>query len=408
MLRRVARRCLPLTQPGLQYPPYRPSLLSWEIPRDGRVELAPGDEIPPAGLLCNSPSASVHSSLGGKIESVANGRVTLRTDATWTRPSSGAPTQSLADYPAFLAGIGLVGMGGARFPAAVKVKASQGVHTLVINGCECEPCVTIDRTLLQEKAALVRAGAEASAHAVGAKQIILATHSDNSLITNLRELYPGIQVKGCGGAYPSGAEKLILGRLLGNAFFQRMPPAGVLPFQLGYLIQNVASLHAIGRAVKDGVPVVERPLTLTVERMNLHLDLVAPIGMTIGELLAHHGCTPTPEDVILSGGLMMGVEADVATPVHKGTTSIFVLPRSGLRGPERPCIRCGACYNACPLGLHPVALTERLPDQRWSPATRAQMNECFLCGCCDAVCPSQIPLAERLRQGKQKLRSMGP
>ena len=160
-------------------------------------------------------------------------------------------------FPDFLDTIGLVGMGGSGFPASEKIRAAVGAHTLVINGVECEPGIAIDQTVLLHQAHWVQAGADASAQAIQAKTVILAVKNDPGQISKLQELYPKYSIVPFPDRYPAGAEKLILKKLTGKT-----PPPGTRPHQFGYLVQNVASLRAIGRALVDGIPVIERPLTL--------------------------------------------------------------------------------------------------------------------------------------------------
>lgn len=305
-----------------------------------------------------------------------------------------------ADYPAFLETIGLVGMGGGMFPTARKVKASRGVHTLVINGVECEPGITIDQAILLHHSRWIIAGAEASARAVGATRIVLAVKKERALIRKLRQLYPSFDLLTLPRSYPAGAEKLILRKLL-----RRMPPPGALPFHLGGLVQNVASLRAIGRALLDGIPAIERPLTLAAPDSEVYHNLVVPVGMTFGELLKMAGCAYDPEkQILVAGGLMMGREVSADETVTLGTTSVLVLNRARVETRETDCIRCGACYDACPLKLHPIALVDVIRnDQPHSAAFKSQLKECFLCGACSAVCPARIPLAVHLREGKQWL-----
>jgi len=304
------------------------------------------------------------------------------------------------DYPAFLETIGLLGMGGGMFPAARKVKASHGAHTLIINGVECEPGVTIDQALLLYHARWIIAGAEASARAVGAKRIVLAIKKERSLIRQLRLLYPDVDLLLMPRSYPAGAEKLILRKLL-----RRMPPPGALPFHLGCLVQNAASLRAIGRALLDGMPAVERPLTLAAPDSGFYQNLIAPVGINFGDLLKQAGCGYDPEtQMFIAGGLMMGREVSADEAVTLGTTSVLVLNRARVATVETDCIRCGACYDACPLKLHPVAMVDIIRSgQPHSAAFKSQIKECFLCGACSAVCPARIPLAAHLREGKKCL-----
>ncbi len=303
-------------------------------------------------------------------------------------------------FPAFLDEIGLVGMGGSGFPTAAKISAALGAHTLVVNGVECEPGVTIDQAVLLNQALWVAAGAHASAKAVGATHIILAVKNDPDLVSELRGLYPDFEIATFSEKYPAGAEKLILKKLTGKT-----PPPGARPHQFGYLVQNVVSLRAIGRALVDGVPVIERPLTLAMPSTGFYKNIIVPVGVPIRELVERHELPYDPAVHILSNsGLMMGREAALDDPVEKTTLSILVLRRDTAWRDERPCVRCGACDAACPLGLNPFTLAERVRKGKTnSAAFKGQMTECFLCGVCSAVCPSDIPLVQTLEKGKQCL-----
>ncbi len=305
----------------------------------------------------------------------------------------------ITDYPAFLENIGLVGMGGGMFPADRKVRASHGVRTLVINGVECEPGITIDQAVLLHHSRWVIAGAEASARAVGAKRIILAVKKEPALLKQLTKLYP-FELLTMPRTYPAGAEKLILCKLL-----RRMPPPGALPFHLGVLVQNTVSLRAIGRAVLDGIPAVERPLSLAAPDAGIYQNLIVPVGIAFCELLKSVDCPYDPDrQILIAGGLMMGRALPADERITPGTTSILVLNRSRIETQETGCIRCGACFDVCPLKLHPVALADIIRNGRpHSAAFKSQMKECFLCGACAAVCPARIPLAVHLREGKKCL-----
>lgn len=303
-------------------------------------------------------------------------------------------------FPGFLDEIGHVGMGGSGFQTSEKIRACNGAHTLVINGIECEPGITVDQTVLLHESRWVIAGAEASAKAVGAKKIIIATKNERDHISRLRQLYPEYDIVSFPDRYPAGAEKLILKKLTGKT-----PPPGVRPYQLGYLVQNAVSLRAIGRAILDGIPVVERPLTLAMPSTGFHKNVIAPVGLPICEVVDAFNLAVDPAThLISSSGLMMGKAVDLDDCVEKTTLSLIILERSKLEEKERGCIRCGACNTACPLGLHPYSLVERIQKGKTnSAAFEAQMTECFLCGVCSAVCPSHIPLIPHLKEGKECL-----
>lgn len=303
-------------------------------------------------------------------------------------------------FPDFLDEIGLVGMGGSGFPTSEKIRKGIGAHTLIINGVECEPGITIDQAVLLHHSLWVQAGANAIANAIGTKRVVLAVKDHPDQMAKLRNLYPEYDIVPFPDRYPAGAEKLILKKLTG-----KMPPPGTRPYQLGYLVQNVVSLRAIGRAIVDGFPVVERPLTLAVPATGFYKNTIVPVGITVREVLEIFDLAYDPDrHLVAGGGLMMGHEMAPDDGIEKTTTSLIILERAALNEKERGCIRCGACNTSCPLDLHPYTLVERIQKGKTgSVAFQAQMTECFLCGVCSAVCPSDIPLVQTLAEGKQCL-----
>lgn len=319
-------------------------------------------------------------------------------DVVWPPEGQSEPLRNPdQSYPAFLDAIGLVGMGGSQFPASRKLAVSADVDTVVINAVECEPGITIDKAVLLHHSKYVRAGAEASAAACGAKRIVIAIARNRKLVEKLKKIY-SFDLLIMPQGYPGGAERLIVKKLTG-----RMLPAGIFPGQVGVLVQNVASLRAVGRALVDQVSVVERPLTVFVPYQGIHHDLVVPVGMSLGDVV--DACSivfDENEDVLIAGGLMMGKASLRTALVTKGTTSIMVVPKSRLVYPESNCINCGACNVACPLGLHPIGMVKFVRDgcRPFSAAVATQLKECFLCGACAAVCPARIPLVKDIKEGK--------
>lgn len=303
-----------------------------------------------------------------------------------------------ATFPDFLDEIGLVGMGGSGFPTSEKVRRAAGVHTLVINGIECEPGVSIDEAVLLDDCLWVAAGANAIAKAIGTKNVVLAVRDQVEFHDQLKERYGEFRIVPFSETYPAGAETLILKKLTG-----KLPPPGTRPYQLGYLVQNAVTLRAIGRAIIDGIPVVERPLALAMPSIQFYKNVVAPVGLEIHELLDFYQLPFDPAThFIVDSGLMMGKQVDKTDAIEKITLSILILNRDEAWRDERPCTRCGACNTACPLGLHPFELTERIRKGKTNgTAYNAQITECFLCGVCSAVCPSDIPLVQMLERGKK-------
>jgi Na+-translocating ferredoxin:NAD+ oxidoreductase subunit C len=257
--------------------------------------------------------------------------------------------------------------------------------------------VTVDESILIADPALVRAGAEALARAVGAREIVLAVKRCAGRGSLLKELY-GWRLAQMPVRYPSGAERLIVEHLTRTAL-----PAGFLPLHAGFLVHNVATIRAMGRAARDGVPCVERPLSVMDLVRRTRQDLIVPVGMAMGDVLEACGLSLAGEQVLVAGGLMMGCRVEASTPVSKGTTSIAIMAAARAARRERPCIRCGACNDICPVGVHPIQLALRVTGaaRPFPPRTQVHLDECFLCGACSGVCPADIAIAARLRDAKR-------
>ena len=404
------RRRIGVSWPGRIPPlgplPQPPKTLQLTIPsRFGEAPewcISQGDLLTRGQTIATSQHLHHHAPLAGRVQALSDITATLTVTPDDTMPAP--PPKSAPDnesYADLLCRIGLVGMGGSMFPAARKVAASDRCHTLVINGVECEPGITIDQSLLLHASDTIRAGVDLAAAKSGAKRIVLAIGRNKALARQLRKLYPYEQLA-MPRAYPAGAERLIMHRLT------RKPPAiGELPFHRGYLVQNVASLWAVGRALETGMGVIERPLSLAAPTAGIFHNLMAPVGTPFSHILDAAQLPFHPEtDILIAGGLMMGRHATPETCVDLGTTSLVIIKRTQPQPPPRDCIRCGACNTACPLGLHPIGIIDR-QQRTTTPTTalRAQIDSCFLCGACEAVCPSDIPLIKYLKETKSWVRN---
>ncbi len=360
-----------------------------------------GQAVARGALLARGDQLSIHAPMPGVVASLTPDQVIIRRSAAAAGPEiPAAPMPPPDNLPAFAAGIGLVGMGGSMFPASIKLAAARAVHTLIINAVECEPGITIDECLLAHEWEFIRAAIDHLVARLGLKRIVLAVKRGGAAPAPAP--VAGLQIEICRmpAHYPAGAEKLILRRVAG-----RRLPTGVLPMAWGYLVHSTATLWALGRALAQGQPVILRPLTLRVGR-DVHRNVLAPVGLRVRELLRLLGCEAAAAGhPILASGSMMGRLVDDAFCIQKGTNAVFVRdlpPRTA--APEIPCINCGACHDACPLGLHPIGVVARLRAGACPSVAQPQLAECFLCGACAAVCPANIPLAEELRKGKAWLK----
>lgn len=361
-----------------------------------------GDSVPAGAVLASGADLVVHASVSGIVERADSREIVLRVEATGT-PLPFSATQRPAaavDLVPFARDMGLVGMGGSMFPASIKLKAAERIHTLVINAVECEPGVQIDEALLLHDSDTVRAGLACLVETLAVERTVVAVKRTSALRTGAFAAACNADVLRMPNGYPGGAEKLIVARLE-----RRMPPAGMLPVKLGYLVFSVASLWALGRRLLEGEPSILRPLSV-VAPGHATRNLLAPVGTPIGHILEASGVRTDPDQqLIVAGGLMMGCLTDPEAPVLKGTNAIFVHPITArLSKAEKPCILCGACFDVCPLKLHPSGMADRIKDRRHSSALAAHIEECFLCGACSAVCPAEIPLVHYFHEGKAWLR----
>jgi len=305
---------------------------------------------------------------------------------------------------------GIVGLGGAAFPTHVKINPNlrKPIHTLVVNGCECEPYLTADDQLMRQAPDAIIAGAFLAGYAVGAEHIVIGVEDNKpEAIASLRQALgrTGIQVAVLKTKYPQGSEKHLI-----KAVVDREVPLGGLPADVGVAIGNVGTMAAVARAVVRSRPLTHRVICVTGAGVATPKNLLVPIGISVGELIDCCGGLTDDAARIISGGPMMGFAvADRSTPVTKGTGGITVLVQKDVDiVPAGPCVRCGRCVEVCPMGLVPTKLAQAARTGDVSLARRHNILACFECGACAYSCPAKIPLVQWIRTGKARVaRSQG-
>jgi electron transport complex protein RnfC len=304
---------------------------------------------------------------------------------------------------------GIVGLGGAVFPTGVKVgeASERGIHTLILNGAECEPYISCDEMLMREQPDTIIHGARILQRAIGAERTVIAIEDQmgavNASLTGAikRSGAAGIEIVKVTTIYPEGGEKQLVQVLTGLEI-----PAGGRPTDLGLLCQNVATATAVARAVSEGKPLIERIVTVTGNGIRKPRNLLAQIGTPIANLVDQcGGYAPGAARLVLGGPMMGYALASDSNPVIKAANCILVLTEDDIRPPqpEMPCIRCGECARVCPAMLLPQQLNWSIRNGLWDETTDLGLAECIECGCCDFVCPSHIPLVEWFRFGKSEL-----
>jgi len=371
------------------------------------------------------PYPAVHAPTSGTVEAVEDRLMTHASGATgpcvvirpdgkeqWVElePISDVRNASPDTLISQLQECGLVGLGGAVFPTHIKALDGREhrIHTLILNGAECEPYISCDEMLMREQPDKIVLGARILRHALGAERVIIAIEDQMGAV--LEALTYAADCAECKSIavvkitkiYPEGGERQLIQVLTGLEV-----PAGGRPTDLGLLVQNVATAAAVAEAVTEGKPLIERYVTVTGNGISQPRNLLALIGTPFSHLIK--ACGGYTENVarLVVGGPMMGypVSSD-ATPMVKAADCILALTQNDIAAPqaEMPCIRCGECSRACPATLLPQQLHLQIKNGWWDEAEEYGLTACIECGCCDLVCPSHIPLLDWFRYGKGELR----
>jgi len=304
---------------------------------------------------------------------------------------------------------GIVGLGGAVFPTGLKLSeaSTRGIHTLILNGSECEPYISCDEMLMREHPDSIVLGARIMQKAIGANRTVIAIEDQMGAVnTALTEAVrnsgaSGIDVVKVTTIYPEGGEKQLIKVLTGLEV-----PSGGRPTDLGLLCQNVATATAVARAVTEGKSLIERIVTVTGNGVRKPRNLLAQIGTPISNLVDQcGGYAPDAARLVLGGPMMGYALSSDSNPVIKAANCILVLTGDDIRPPqaEMPCIRCGECARVCPAVLLPQGLNWSVRNGLWDEARQLGLSDCIECGCCDFVCPSHIPLVDWFRFGKSEL-----
>lgn len=307
-----------------------------------------------------------------------------------------------------VAAAGVVGLGGAAFPAAVKLTgaARAEVATLIINGGECEPYLSCDDRLMRDRAAELVDGIAIVAHAAGAKNTLIGIEDNKpEAIAAMQAAVaaaglPNIAVRPVPARYPMGSEKQLILVLTG-----REVPANGRPSDVGVLVHNVGTAFAVRQAIRFGRPLVSRLITLAGDCVREPGNLEVPIGALCEDVLAFAGGLKAEPARWLLGGPMMGLQLpSLVVPVIKGTSGLLALSADEVAARQPgPCIRCGSCLSACPVGLLPLEMNAHIGAGSLDGAVKFGLKDCIACGCCAYVCPSRIPLVQAFNYAKGEL-----
>lgn len=401
-------------------------VLGQSIGKPAKAVVKPGETVA-AGTLIGAAdgmvSANVHSPIAGKVKKIDRVHTPQGywTDAVIIEPYTGDDLPQM-DYPQrtraevlamtpqeiieAVREAGIVGLGGATFPTDVKLRVPQGMKAecVIINGAECEPYLTCDDRLMREQAGRVALGTEALMRAVGVDRGVIAIEENKpeaiaAMRQAVREM-DGIRVEVLKKKYPQGGEKQLIAAVTG-----REVPNGALPVSVGAVVDNVATAAAVHDALYQGRPLTGRVVTVTGE-ISGGGNYVVPTGVPIRALLEHAGVEITDDVKVIAGGPMMGrAVSSPDAPTTKGLSGLTVL-YGDTRRREEPCIRCGACMSACPMGLEPYLFIALARRNKWEEMRGAQVLNCIECGSCSYVCPASKPLLDFIKLGKGEVRKL--
>ena len=301
---------------------------------------------------------------------------------------------------------GIVGLGGATFPTQVKLTPPAGktADTLIINAVECEPYLTSDHRLMLEKGKEILIGVQLLMKATKVKRVIIGIESNKpdaiELMTTLSSRTMGVEVCSLELKYPQGSEKQLIVATTGREL-----ASGLLPIDVGVIVQNVGTAYAVFEAIVKNKPLIERVVTVTGKLLKQPKNLPVRVGTPIQFVIDSVGGLPADTGKVIAGGPMMGkAVSNLNASVTKGTSGILVMSNKESKREEMEnCIRCGKCVEVCCMGLQPYLMMKLAEKSMWKEAEEEAIYDCLECGSCSYICPSHRPLLHYVRYGKSKV-----
>lgn len=298
---------------------------------------------------------------------------------------------------------GIVGLGGATFPAHVKLSPPPGKRAdlLIVNAVECESYLTCDHQLMMEKGEEILVGISILMQALGVNKAIVGIENNKkdaiAHLTKLAKTFKGISIEALKVLYPQGGEKQLIDALIG-----RQVPSGKIPIEVGAVVQNVGTCFAVYEAVQKNKPMFERVMTVTGKDAPNPSNFLVRLGIYMTHIVNQAGGVPEGTGKIVGGGPMMGRSLmNLDVPMAKGTSGVlFMRDEESTRKPIKNCIRCTKCVSVCPMGLEPFLLMSQSERNMWPEMEKDRVMDCIECGSCSYTCPANRPLLDYIRYGK--------
>ena len=378
------------------------------------------------GSVGTKLGATLHASVSGTFEGVVNSlhpqegkapALLIATDPEVVEPTY-VPIDwrplSREELLAKIAAAGIVGLGGAGFPADVKLNVKPGVKldTLILNGAECEPYITCDHRVMLDYAKEIVEGAKILLTVLGIDYCVIGVENNkpdaiealNQAISQSAESTGfRIEVKPLAVKYPQGSADQIMQSITG-----RVRPSGQRSSSIGIIVQNVYTAKTIYDAVVLGKPLVERVVTISGNGIARPANLLVKIGTSLSDIVDYLGGTTEDLCKVVIGGPMMGFAvSDLDTPVTKTTPGVLFLTKAEVDVQAHgPCIRCGFCLDACPMGLEPNNIGIYVEAGRGAETEQfGLVDDCFECGSCAYACPAKRPLVQFIRLARLEIQA---
>lgn len=391
--------------------------------------VAVGDHVDIGQLVGDSKafiSAPIHASVSGTVAAIGelmlpNGQktktVVIDADGKQTMWKGIKPPKikNVKELSEAVRASGLVGLGGAGFPAHVKFSIPEGKHadTLIINGAECEPFLTADYREMIEDPGHVLRSIYFIKKILDIHRVIIGIESNKPegirvlseiAYNDERDPLNEVRVLPLKASYPQGAEKVLI-----NSCTGRRVPRGKLPIDVGCIVMNIATISFISKYLATGVPLINKRVTVDGTAIVNPKNVIAPIGTPIADIIDFCGGYKTDPRKLLMGGPMMGIAMfDETTPILKQNNGIVVFAREDVAETEpTDCIRCGRCAANCPMHLQPLLIEHYVRQGDVAALERHSLMTCIECGSCAYVCPAQRKLVQYMRMGKTLLRKAG-
>ena len=362
-------------------------------------------------------SAPVHASVSGKVlriedmttaANTLSKAIVIQSDGLMEKYEHLAPPK-VTDRESFVQAVknsGVVGLGGAAFPTAVKLNVNgRAVEEIVINGAECEPYITADTRTFLDRSDDLLYGIELLLKYICPKRIIIGIENNKKeaiekakkLFENKKEVF----VQTLPSVYPQGGEKVLI-----YSATKKIVPEGKLPLDVGVIVLNVTTVAAIADYIRTGMPLTEKCITVDGSAVNMPANLIVPIGTRIKDVFeAAGGFKKEPAKIIMGGPMMGHSMPDTEYPVMKGTNALLAFDeKDGKISEETPCINCGSCIQRCPLQLDPPAFARAYMQKDTDSLEKLKVNLCMECGVCAYVCPAKRHLVQRNRLAKNMLK----